>query len=305
MRILVAYDGSACAAAALADLVRAGLPSDCRAMVLTVADVWLPEAGALYARPAEQRATGLPPIRQLALDAMEVARHHAAAGREQLMSLFPGWDVWAEASAESPAWSIIKRAEEFGADLVVVGSHGRGAIGRVLLGSVSIRILDELRNNVRIARDGRPPNPDGLRILVATDGSADAMAAVEALRRRNWLATTQVRVVTAANWRLEVELPFPAAGNVPLEDWAQQLATRAADSLANSGFSIETVVRPGDAKRVILAEAQEWNADCIFMGARGLSRTERWLLGSVSTAVATRAPCSVEVVHLQHEIPAG
>ena len=49
-------------------------------------------------------------------------------------------------------------------------------------------------------------------------------------------------------------------------------------------------------KRLLLSEAESHDADCIFVGARGLSRFERLLLGSVSTAVVTRAHCSVEVV---------
>ena len=47
---------------------------------------------------------------------------------------------------------------------------------------------------------------------------------------------------------------------------------------------------------MILNEANEWNAKSIFMGARGLSRLQRFLLGSVSSSVAARAHCSVEVV---------
>ena len=57
------------------------------------------------------------------------------------------------------------------------------------------------------------------------------------------------------------------------------------------------VVKEGDPKRVLIEEAEQWGADCIFVGARGLRRLERFLLGSVSTAVAARAHCSVEVVH--------
>jgi nucleotide-binding universal stress UspA family protein len=49
-------------------------------------------------------------------------------------------------------------------------------------------------------------------------------------------------------------------------------------------------------KYILIKEAKRWGADSIFVGARGLSNFERLLLGSVSTAVATRAHCSVEVV---------
>ena len=47
---------------------------------------------------------------------------------------------------------------------------------------------------------------------------------------------------------------------------------------------------------MILHEAGEWNADTIFVGARGIGRLKRFLLGSVSSAVAAHADCSVEVV---------
>jgi nucleotide-binding universal stress UspA family protein len=48
--------------------------------------------------------------------------------------------------------------------------------------------------------------------------------------------------------------------------------------------------------RILVDEAEIWKADCMFVGARGLSRIDCCLPGSVSTAVASRAHCSVEVV---------
>ncbi|MFX4689754.1 universal stress protein, partial [Acinetobacter baumannii] len=48
--------------------------------------------------------------------------------------------------------------------------------------------------------------------------------------------------------------------------------------------------------RALIEEAEKWQADSIFVGARGLRGRERSLLGSVASAVASRAPCSVEVV---------
>ena len=56
-------------------------------------------------------------------------------------------------------------------------------------------------------------------------------------------------------------------------------------------------MQEGEPKVVLLEQAEEWGAKTIFLGARGLGATERFLLGSVSTAVAMRAPCSVEVVY--------
>ncbi|MBO0799053.1 MAG: universal stress protein, partial [Blastocatellia bacterium] len=49
-------------------------------------------------------------------------------------------------------------------------------------------------------------------------------------------------------------------------------------------------------KRLLVSEAESWGADCVFVGARGLGRAGRFLIGSVSSSVAARAHCSVEVV---------
>ena len=51
-----------------------------------------------------------------------------------------------------------------------------------------------------------------------------------------------------------------------------------------------------DAYHVLVSEAEEWEADSVFVGSTGLSRLERFILGSVSAAVAPRVSCSVEVV---------
>ena len=55
-------------------------------------------------------------------------------------------------------------------------------------------------------------------------------------------------------------------------------------------------VREGNPKGILVREAKRWKADCIFVGAKGLRGIERFLIGSVSLAVASRATCSVEVV---------
>lgn len=81
---------------------------------------------------------------------------------------------------------------------------------------------------------------------------------------------------------------------------ADEIANTAADKLKAAGVAATTLVREENPKRLLLAEAVAWNADCIFVGARGLGRLERLWLGSVSTAVVTRAHCSVEVVREKH-----
>jgi nucleotide-binding universal stress UspA family protein len=62
-------------------------------------------------------------------------------------------------------------------------------------------------------------------------------------------------------------------------------------------------VEESEPKRLLLEEARRWKTDAIFVGAKGHSRLERFLLGSVSAAVAARAPCTVEVVRPSRIVP--
>jgi nucleotide-binding universal stress UspA family protein len=81
-----------------------------------------------------------------------------------------------------------------------------------------------------------------------------------------------------------------------LEDQAKQLTSQAADRIGRSGLTVETAVRQGDPRTVIVDEAAEWGANLIVMGSHGRTGLKRFLLGSVAQAVVGHAPCSVEVV---------
>jgi nucleotide-binding universal stress UspA family protein len=76
-----------------------------------------------------------------------------------------------------------------------------------------------------------------------------------------------------------------------------RLAAEAVErELTEAGLTAISIVREGDPKRMIVEEAQQWGADCNFVGAQGHGRVEKLHLGSVSSAVAARAHCSVEIV---------
>ena len=80
---------------------------------------------------------------------------------------------------------------------------------------------------------------------------------------------------------------------------AHQLVTSAAERLGAAGFETSTSVREGDARKVILDCAAEWEADLILVGSHGRKGVAHMVLGSVSEAVARYAPCSVEIVRLR------
>jgi nucleotide-binding universal stress UspA family protein len=110
-----------------------------------------------------------------------------------------------------------------------------------------------------------------------------------------------VRVLTVVDARLATSTGLmmtgmPGGPVADLNDAADGHVNAAAARLREAGLSAMGFVRDGDPKRVIVDEAERAAVDCIFLGARGHTRLERFLLGSVSSAVASRAPCSVEVI---------
>ncbi len=200
MKILIAYDGSPCADAALDDLQRAGLPAEAEAQIISVAEVWLPPAAPSSSEIIEEARQVRVPA-----DLKRVYSKGGAAAKEALAMAeragdrvktnFPGWKVSADSSCGSPAWEVVFRADQWKPDLVVVGSHGRTALGRFVLGSVSQRVLTEAKCSVRIAR-GRVEEPGSpVRIMVGIDGSPRSEEAVRAVAARKWPAGSEVKVI--------------------------------------------------------------------------------------------------------------
>jgi nucleotide-binding universal stress UspA family protein len=302
MKLLIGYDSSECAEAALADLARAGLPSAVEALVLAVAEVWLPPPSG-YEIVGGAGAVTKPVYKQEAR-LLQWTETLAQEGAETLRKLFPAWRVGADSAQGSPAWALIMKADQWKPDLVVVGSRGRSAVERFVLGSVSQKVLAEARCSVRVARALAEDAPAAPRLLLGHDGSAAADLALNAIIKRTWPAGTAARVVCAQD-------SFEAiAGRIlgPVNDWlaeaqeesrqrAENIARGAEAALRAAGLETTSVVLGGKPHRALIEEAENWGATGIFLGAIGAHNAlERFLLGSVAASVAARAHCSVEVV---------
>ncbi|MEQ1642662.1 MAG: universal stress protein [Pyrinomonadaceae bacterium] len=306
MKVLIAYDGSHCAESALDDLVRAGLPSEGEALIVTVAEVWLPPPDsteqideAIEDLLAKHREKG-----KRLMNEAEIKAKHAAA---RVKRTLPAWNVKHLATYGSPSWEILAAADDLDPELIIVGSHGHSALGRLLLGSVSQKVLTEAKSSVRIARGKVEVDPAPGRIVIGFDGSKGANAAVEVVRQREWPNGTEVRlvagtdsVVPTAIGRFIPSVADWADDESKLEHrWIEQLLEKTAATLVATNLSVETQIKEGNPNDILVREAEKWHADCIFVGANAYgSRLERFLLGSTSSAVASRAACSVEVIRL-------
>ncbi len=300
MKILIGYDGSDCARAALTDLQRAGLPADAEVLVLTAAEVFIPNQPGPEASTEELYPQYVPQAVKMAWERnkqeLEEAKKLAAEAAGTLRAAFPGWKVESTGRAETPHWAIIGEAKSLRPDLVVVGSQGRSAVGRMFFGSVSQKVLYESGCSVRIGRGRETAASDPVRLVVGVDGSPDSDAMLESLVARNWQKDTEVKLVTVVE-------PVHHYGSQPNAqmDRIHGIQESAERKLREAGLYVIPVVKEGNARQILLDEAESWSADCIFLGAQGLQFLERIVLGSVSSAVAARAACSVEIVRRKPE----
>lgn len=305
MKILIAYDGSECADAALDDLRYAGLPEIAEALVLSVGEIAseLPNtallaAGLGYYFPDDPRVAALHDCQ------LRKAQMAAVSAADHLRARFPKWHIETEGIVEMPESAIVQKASSWGPDLIVMGSHGRSGFRRFMLGSVSQKVMNQTHCSIRIGRCHPHEESKPLRIVFGTDGSPDAASALLAISARQWPAGTEVRVISALDsrsWLVAPEGTAPDSMDIPvieeeLRSRASENAHFAARYLATYGLRASPQVLAGNPGNELVAEAERWNGDCIFVGARGLNAFARVCLGSISNMVATRAHCSVEIV---------
>ncbi|HEY6121171.1 MAG TPA: universal stress protein [Pyrinomonadaceae bacterium] len=196
-------------------------------------------------------------------------------------------------SRGDPRFLIPFFARKWSSDLIFVRAHVRKGFEHWMLGSVARAVVTAAPCTVQIVRsqkDRAQTLSSVRRVLLATDGSETSMAAAKALAGRPWPEGSEFRIVC-------VEEPWALKGSsVRNSEQAQKAVSSAERVLASAGLQVIGAVLSGSTKGVILEEAQKWAADLIVVGSHGRRGFKRFLLGSVSEAVAMNAHCSVVVV---------
>jgi nucleotide-binding universal stress UspA family protein len=203
----------------------------------------------------------------------------------------------------SPAAAIRAAALAHRADLIVMASHQRHGLDRWLHGSVTEAVLRGSPVPVLIVpREGAHVPPDGapLRTLVPLDGSAFALAALDAVRR---LATSRrIDVLLTTVTRVRVAMVGPLTPYAfDLDDGQRQTEAslmKMAEDLTADGIPTSTRVLRSQSSiaEEILALAERERVHSIVMATHGRGALAHLALGSVSTAVLEHSPIPVRLV---------
>lgn len=271
--VVVGYDGSLSAREALrwaaAEAAGRGVP-------LTVCHAW--------DWPYREWPGELVPLELVRRPAQRLVKAAAAwAGRNH-----PGVAVNTLTDRGSP--SALLTDLSAGAELIVVGSRGHGALHGMAVGSVSGHVASRARCPVIVMR-GDPQERDAREVLVGFDGSPASRAALSFAATEAYRLGSPIHVVIARHDRGGEADPLELRIQAQVLAWDELTARQHAHPDLQA--SVELADEP--ARRALLEAARK---SCLLVvEARGLGEVRGLLLGSVSQAMVHHAPCPVAVVH--------
>ena len=229
---------------------------------------------------------------------------HVAAARQ--LGLRAEGHLW----EDEAGYSILKMVETRSLDLIVMSTHGRSGLGRVVWGSVADYVLRHTPvPMLLIPRDveARWTDMTRPRFVVPLDGSAfaeEALPAAEELARVFNGEIELVEVVEPSVWLIDAGDPWASYSFEPsvleIEHQQTETATHYLDKLATTlsekGIPVSLTVATGRAPSVIRQAAREGQACAIVMATHGRGGPSRMLMGSVTDAVVRFARMPVLVV---------
>lgn len=192
------------------------------------------------------------------------------------------------------AASIVAAAEQWGADLITMSTHGRTGLARALLGSVADQVLHLAKQPVLLARAGARLPHTLKQLLVPLDGSPLAEAVLPyaySLAKQTGAMLTLLLVMEELDtWEWgEIVGNHPLAGS-----WKADVTTAAQHYLDSvkarfTDLACETRLIPGQVAETILLVADEEKSDLLLMTTHGRSGYQRWQYGSVASQVLHEA----------------
>ncbi|HEY8458998.1 MAG TPA: universal stress protein [Blastocatellia bacterium] len=281
MKILISYDGSSRANAALKDLRRAGLPADAEAVVMSIPRSYL-SAGEAERNGRSGAPAGV-------VEEIEEAAAMAKQAIDAIRESFPAWEARAELAVGSTARVIEKKTGQWNPDLIVLGLQGEAASKH--FDGVLRRIAVRSKCSVRVAPRFNGETDEPPRVLLCVDGSPYTEAAVSAVASRDWPKGTEARILTVVN---PFDYSIPEFVDKAMERTVP-LHRLIANELDRTPAFTSSVVGEGEPEKVILRMIEEWRPDCVFLAPHNRNRLSRAIFRGVSGTVVARANCAVEL----------
>ena len=208
---------------------------------------------------------------------------------------------------------IVVAAEQWGADLIVVGARGLGRLERLLLGSVSRAVVHAAKIPVWVARPRPTTGAKGPRVLLACECPDTGRPAAELLGKFTWPKDASCRLLAVVSSLFAGRVPdwlLEQARSPEVESMARKWArehdesVRAnlerlrgfAQSLPDGLLAAEPIVAEGDPAEQILSAIGRETSDLVVIGVKHKHNLATAIFGSTSEAVLNHAPCSVLVV---------
>lgn len=263
-KVVLATDGSIYSEGAVREAISLAGKCDSQLVVVTVI-----EANPEYAAIAPQL------LEKEELKAKDIlAAVKSRAGEK-------GVDAFTVAHEGENAWEYIaEEARQQPAELIVMGRRGRTGLARVLMGSVTARVIGHASCDVLVVP--RDAHVECDRIMVAADGSGYAEAA----------ARKAIAMAKKSGGRLFVISVAPSDGEI---QWAEQNVTRVSEEAAAEGISAQARTAAGKEYLQIVEAAKDIDADLIVMGCHGHTGLAQMLMGSVTERVIGHAASAVLV----------
>jgi nucleotide-binding universal stress UspA family protein len=293
MKILLAIDSSSASEAVVREAASRPWPLGTIFCVMSVVDIWTLEETPSLMEPTERET------KRVVADAVDTLRHS-------------GYDAFGEIPRGVPKQEIRNYAATWNADLILIGSRQRSDIERLFAGSIAQAVLRTAPCSVEIVRQHSFAVPhEGMRLLLATDGSQFSKRAACSVAQRPWPTGTQVKIVSVHEFLVPAGStaalsPYSIYSEPALTEVTEATRKLAENAVAETKTMIESAglaisngsqrVPVGDPRSVLLDEAESCEADLIVVGSHGKHGLDRLVLGSVSESVAMHARCSVEVV---------
>jgi uncharacterized protein len=283
-KILLSTDGSEYSEGAIREAIRLAKKCSSKLTVLSVIDT-NPEFDALAPQLMEKKEKE---ARQN-LDAVQVRARQEGVDCDTIVH-----------EGEEPYKYIVDEAIKSKSTMIVMGRRGRTGLKRLMMGSVTARVIGHAPCNVLVVP--KAAQLEFKNIVVATDGSKySAAAASEALGLAKWngSALTVISVVPS-ELMTPSDIDFTITQRELIAEKEMHEAEKNAkvvkEAALKEGVTVKAFVLSGRPADAIIETAQEKNADLIVLGSHGRTGVERLLMGSVAERVIVLASCPVLVV---------